>query len=146
MNRTHDDSFKKNILLLGAYFWDDTDNAVLMEAKVDQEWMTDWTMTRMYEDAQSSYPCDYDLNYNNVQSVWSAGTYAFVDWAGHGSPEATYEYYPSQPFVDEDTCLSLNDEFPSIIFADSCSNSDTDYLNIGQAMLKQGGVGFLGCQ
>ncbi len=139
-----DDSFKKNILLLGAFFWSDTDNAVLMEAKVDQPWMTDWTMTRMYEDIQSPYPCDYDLTYNNVLSVWSTGSYAFVDWAGHGSPEATYEYYPSQPFVDESTCLSLNDEFPSIIFADSCSNSDTDYLNIGQAMLKQGAIGFLG--
>ena len=139
-----DDSFKKNILLLGAYFWSDTDNAVLMEAKVDQEWMTDWTMTRMYEDAQSSHPCDYDLTYNNVLSVWSTGSYAFVDWAGHGSPDAAYEYYPSQPFVDETTCLSLNDEFPSIVFADSCSNSDTDYLNIGQAMLKQGAIGFLG--
>ena len=32
----------------------------------------------------------------------------------------------------------------AIIFADACSNSDTDDLNIGQAMLKQGGVGFLG--
>jgi hypothetical protein len=139
-----EESFKKNILLLGAYFWPDTDNAVLMETKVDQSWMTDWTMTRMYEDAQSPYPCDYDLNYNNVKTVWSAGSYAFVDWAGHGSPDAAYEYYPSQPFVDETTCTYLNDEFPSIIFADSCSNSDTDYLNIGQAMLKQGGVGFLG--
>jgi len=139
-----EDSFKKNILLLGAYFWSDTDNAVLMEAKVNQEWMTDWTMTRMYEDAQSSYPCDYDLNYNNVKSVWSTGTYAFVDWAGHGSPDAAYELYPEQPFADETTCTYLNDEYPSIIFADSCSNSDTDYLNIGQAMMKQGGVGFLG--
>ncbi len=139
-----DPAFKKNILLLGGFFWSDTDNAVLMEAKVDQEWMTDWTMTRMYEDAQSTYDCDYDLNYNNVESIWSGGTYAFVDWAGHGSEDAAYEYYPSQPFVDEDTCLSLNDEYPSIVFADSCSNSDTDYLNIGQAMMKQGAVGFLG--
>lgn len=139
-----DDSFKKNILLIGAYFWADTDNAVLMEAKVDQDWMTDWTMTRMYEDAQSSHACDYDITYNNVRTVWSTGTYAFVDWAGHGSPVAAYEYYPSQPFVDETTCLSLNNNYPSIIFADSCSNSDTDYLNIGQAMMKQGAVGFLG--
>jgi hypothetical protein len=139
-----DESFKKNILLLGAFFWSDTDNAVLMEAKVDQEWMTDWTMTRLYEDSQSSHPCDYDLTYENVKSVWSSGTFAFVDWAGHGSPDACYEYYPSQPFVDEATCPFLNDEYPAIIFADACSNSDTDDLNIGQAMLKQGGVGFLG--
>lgn len=142
-----DDSFKKNILLLGAFFWSDTDNAKLMEYKsnpANYPWMSDWTNTKMYEDAQSSYPCDYDLSYNNVKTVWSEGTFAFVNWAGHGSPDACYEYYPSQPFVDEDTCLYLNDDYPAIIFADACSNSDTDDLNIGQAMLKQGGVGFLG--
>jgi hypothetical protein len=142
--QNNDDSFKKNILLLGAYFWSDTDNAVLMEAKVNQPWMTDWTMTRMYEDSQSSYPCDYDLTYTNVQNIWSAGSFAFVDWAGHGSPEAAYELYPEQPFADEVTCTHLNDQYPSIVVADSCSNSDTDYLNIGQAMLKQGAIGFLG--
>ncbi len=145
--QNNDESYKKNILLLGAFFWSDTDNAVLMEYKTNPAnypWMADWTKTRMYEDTQSSFPCDYDLSYNNVKSVWEAGTYAFVDWAGHGSPDAAYEYYPSQYFVNEETCTYLNDQYPSIIFADSCSNSDTDELNIGQAMLKQGGVGFLG--
>jgi hypothetical protein len=142
--QNYDPSFKKNILLLGAFFWPDTDNAVLMEKKVDQEWMTDWTMTRMYEDAQSSYQCDYDLSYANVQTVWSANTYGFVDWAGHGSPTGCYEYYPSQPFVDTATCTYLNDDYPSIIFADACSNSDTEYNNIGKMMMKQGAIGFLG--
>jgi len=142
--QNNDPSFKKNILLLGAFFWPDTDNAVLMEEKVDQPWMNDWTMTRLYEQAQSSYSSDYDLNYANVLNVWSSGTFAFVDWAGHGSPTACYEYYPSQAFVDTTTCNSLNDDYPAIIFADACSNSDTDYLNIGKAMLKRGGVGFLG--
>jgi hypothetical protein len=137
-------SFKKNILLIGTFFWPDTDNAVLMEAKVDQEWMTDWTMTRMYEDAQSNYECDYDVSYAAVKNVWSEGSYAFVDWAGHGSPTACYEYYPSQAFVDTATCSDLNDNYPAIIFADACSNSDTDYDNIGQMMMKQGAVGFLG--
>jgi len=142
-----DVSYKKNILLLAAYFWSDTDNAVLMEYKtnpVNYPWMSNWTKTRLYEDAQSTYPCDYDLSYNNVKSVWSTGTYAFVNWAGHGSPTACYEYYPSQPFVSTDTCPYLNNNYSAIIFADACSNSDTDALNIGQAMLKQGGVGFLG--
>ena len=142
-----DDSFKKNILLLGAYFWPDTDNAVLMEYKTNptyHPWMSDWIKTKMYEDSQSSYPCDYDLSYNNVKDVWSAGKYAFVNWAGHGSPTSCHEYYPSQPFVDTATCGFLNDNYPAIIFADACSNSDTDDLNIGQAMLEQGGVGFLG--
>jgi len=142
-----DPSYKENILLIGTFFWPDTDNAVLMELKVNSEdhpWMEDWTMTRMYEEEQSQYECDYDVSYNTVETVWSEGTYAFVDWAGHGSPTACYEYYPSQPFVDTDTCLSLNDDYPAIIFADACSNSDTDDDNIGQMMMKQGAVGFLG--
>lgn len=145
--QNNDDSFKKNILLLAAYFWPDTDNAVLMEYKTNPSnypWMSDWTKTKLYEDAQSQYSCDYDLNLNNVESVWSGGTYAFVNWAGHGSPTACYEYYPSQAFVSTASCLQLNDDYPAIIFADACSNSDTDELNIGQAMLKQGAVGFLG--
>lgn len=145
--QNNDESFKKNILLLGGFFWSDTDNAVLMEYKTNPSihpWMADWTKTKMYEDAQSSYQCDYDLGYNNVKNVWSSGTYAFVDWAGHGSPDACYEYYPSQAFVDTDTCDYLNDNYPAIIFADACSNSDTDDFNIGQAMLEKGGVGFLG--
>jgi hypothetical protein len=140
-------TFKKNILLLGAFFWSDTDNAVLMDYKVRSDlhpWMADWTMTRLYEVGNTNHDYDYDLNYNNVLNVWSTGTFAFVNWAGHGSPTACYEYYPSQPFVDTNTCSHLNDDYPSIIFADACSNSDTDEFNIGQAMLQQGGVGFLG--
>lgn len=138
-------SFKKNILLLGAFFWSDTDNAVLMEEKVDQTWMSDWTMTRMYEQGHSSYPMDYNLDYNNVKSIWSSGKYAFVNWAGHGSPTSCHvAYSKGSAFVNSNTCPYLNDDYPAIIFADACSNSDTDYLNIGQAMLKQGAVGFLG--
>jgi hypothetical protein len=142
--QSNDNSFKRNILLLGAFFWPDTDNAVLMEEKIDQIWMSDWTKTRMYEEGHSSYSMDYNLDYNNVKNVWSSGKYAFVNWAGHGSPTACYEYYPSQAFVNTATCNYLNDNYPAIIFADACSNSDTDYLNIGQAMMKQGAVGFLG--
>jgi hypothetical protein len=148
-----DPSYKKNILLLGAFFWNDdphprTDTAVLMEAKVDQPWMTDWTMTRMYEqndECHSEYWCDYPLLPANVMSVWSTGRFAFVNWAGHGSPTSSHIYGLGMPaFIASSDCPSLNDEYPAIIFADACSNSDTDHLNIGQAMLKQGGVGFLG--
>ncbi len=145
-----DPTFKKNILLLGAFFWDDdpnprTDNAVLMEAKVDQPWMSDWTMTRMYEQGYSTYPMDYNLTYSNVVSVWSSGTFAFVNWAGHGSPTSSHIYHGSgQAFVSTSTCSNLNDDYPAICFADACSNSDTDHLNLGQAMLQQGAVGFVG--
>jgi hypothetical protein len=140
-----DPGFKKNMLLLGAFFWSDTDNAVLMEAKIDQIWMTDWTFTRMYEQGYSTYPSDYDLKYNNVRSVWSSGQYAFVNWAGHGSAYASYiKYSTGEAFVSTSTCSYLNDNYPAIVFADACSNSDTDYDNIGQMMLQQGAIGFLG--
>ena len=141
----NDPAFKQNILLLGSYFWPDTDNAVLMERKVDETWMSSWTMTRMYEQGYSTYSMDYNLTSSNVRSVWGAGKYAFVNWAGHGSPTSAHIYYNGSPsFVSNSSCSSLNDNYPSIIFADACSNADTDYDNIGRAMLQQGGVGFVG--
>ncbi len=143
-----DPSFKKNILLLGAFFWPDTDNAVLMEYKTDpglHPWMTDWTSTRLYEQGYTTYACDQDLTNSNARSVWSGGKYAFVNWAGHGSPTSCHIYYNgSGAFIQKSDCAYLNNDYPSIIFADACSNGDTDYANIGRQMLKQGGVGFLG--
>ncbi len=140
-----DPAFKKNILLLGAYFWDDTDNAVLMTRKTNRPWMADWTKTRMYEQGHSLYPMEYNLTYNNVRTVWSSNHYAFVNWAGHGSENASYILYSTgEAFVSTGTCPYLNDSYPAIIFADACSNSDTDYGNLGRAMLGRGGVGFVG--
>jgi hypothetical protein len=143
-----DPSYKKNILLLGAFFWSDTDNAVLMEMKVNQFWMTNWTKTRLYEKYSgyySSYDCDYPLSHDNVMQVWPTGKYAFVNWAGHGSPTACYICGMGSPqFISSSDCPALDDEHPSIVFAAACSNSDTDHLNIGQAMMAQGAVGFLG--
>ncbi len=146
-----DPAYKKNILLLGAYFWADTDNAVLMEYKTDPSnhpWMADWTSTRMYEQNSSyysNYPCDYELLHSNVMAVWPAGQYSFVNWAGHGSPTSCHIYGIGAPaFISSSDCPNLNDNYPAIIFADACSNSDTDYTNVGQAMMKSGGIGFLG--
>ncbi len=143
-----DPAFKKNILLLGSYFWEDTDNAQLMEAKVNPAWMSDWTMTRMYEQNSTVYsifPCDLPISHANVMSVWPSGQFAFVNWAGHGSPTSTHMMgYSSQAFIRSSDCSSLNDNYPAIIFADACSNSDTDEVNIGQSMLEQGAVGFVG--
>lgn len=148
-----DPAFKKNILLLGAFFWNNdpnprTDNAVLMEAKLGRPWMADWTATRMYEQNStcwSTYPCDYPLLHSNVLAAWSAGPFAFVNWAGHGSPTSAHIYGLGAPaFISSSDCNSLNDACPAIVFADACSNSDTDTLNIGQAMLKRGAVGFVG--
>jgi Peptidase family C25/Propeptide_C25 len=143
-----DPTFKKNMLLLGGYFWADTDNAYMMEAKVDQPWMSDWTLTRMYEqnsDYYSSWPCDQQLLHANVMSTWPTGKFAFVNWAGHGSPTSSHIYGLGAPaFITAYDCPDLNDDYPSIVFADACSNSDTHYTNIGKAMIKQGSIGFVG--
>ncbi len=148
----NDPSFKRNALLLGAFIMPTTDDAVLMELKTDpvlHPWMADWTMTRMYEqnnDYWSNYPCDYPLEHANVMSVWPAGKFAFVNWGGHGSWYSAHIYGMGSPaFIRHYDCPDLNDDYPAIIFACSCSNSDTDpSTNIGREMLKQGAVGFVG--
>jgi len=102
----------------------------------------------MYEqnvDVWSTFPCDYPLLEENVMSVWPTGKYSFVNWAGHGSPISSHILGLGQPpFITSYDCPMLNDEYPAIIFADACSNSDTNYENIGQTMLQQGAVGFVG--
>ena len=146
--RNDDSAYKKNILLLGAYFWDNTDNAWLMETKIDQPWFSEWTKTRLYEkngDYWSSFSCDYPLTRSNVLATWTSGTYGFVNWAGHGSPVSTHIYGNGAPaFISSTDCDLLDDSHPAIIFACACSNSDTDHDNIGRAMLRQGAVGFVG--
>ncbi len=148
-----DPAFKKNMLLLGGFFWNNdpnprTDNAVLMEAKIDQPWMSDWTFTRMYEqnaDCWSTYPCDYPLLHSNVMAVWPTGKFAFVNWAGHGSETSAHILGLGAPaFIMATDRNALNDSYPAIIFADACSNSDTDAANLGQAMMRGGAVAFVG--
>lgn len=139
-----DPSFKNNILYLAARVDQQTDGAVYTEYIANSTvnpWMNHWCKTRLYE-RDSIYQMNDVLNHFNVISKWSNGKYSFVAWHGHGSPEGSY--VGNQAFIHINDCTSLNDEYPAIISAASCSNSDTDYLNIGQAMLKQGAVGFLG--
>lgn len=135
-----DPSYKNNILLLANFPDENTDGATFMEYCVNSDmhpWMESWMKTRMYQ-RDSTYPYDYVLNRLNVVNVWSKGTYGIVSWHSHGNP------YGSGGFISVDDCQSLNDEYPAIISGASCSNSDTDYENIGQCMMKQGAIGFLG--
>ena len=134
-----DPSFKNNILFLAGFLDEDTDGATFMEYMANSTlhpWMAYWMKTRLYE-FESSYRKDYLLTHANVIDVWSNGKYAFVSWNAHGSPQGT-------SFITTADCQYLNDAYPAIISAAACSNSDTAYLNIGQAMMKQGAVGFLG--
>jgi putative cell wall-binding protein len=134
-----DPSFKNNILFLAGFLDENTDGATFMEYMATSTlhpWMAYWMKTRLYE-FNSLFRKDYLLTHANVVDVWSKGKYAFVSWNAHGSPEGT-------SFISTNDCQYLNDAYPAIISAAACSNSDTAYLNIGQAMMKQGAVGFLG--
>lgn len=138
--QNNDPSFKNNILLLANFIDANTDGATFMEYCVDSvihPWMDDWMKTRLYE-RDSNYQKDYVLNNANVRSVWSQGTFSIVSWHSHGNP------YGSGNFISVDDCQYLNDDYPAIVSGASCSNSDTNFPNIGQAMMKQGAVGFLG--
>lgn len=143
-----DPDFKNTILLLGSYFWEDTDTAELMEAIMDLPHMADWNSVRMYEQnstVHSTFPCDYELTRSNVQSIWPDGKFGFANLAGHGSYQSVHIMgYNSAPFWSSGDCLELGDDYPSIVISDACSTSDTDYTNLGQKMLKQGAVGYVG--
>jgi hypothetical protein len=143
-----DPDFKKSILLLGAYFWSDTDNAELMEAITAQNWMSTWNKVRLYEqnvDYWSSYPCDYPLLHQNVQYTWSLGKFAFVNWAAHGYRDAAFLLGLSGPeFINSYDCSLLNNDYPAIIFSDASSQGQMPYAAIGVYMLIQGAVGFCG--
>lgn len=144
----NDQAYKKNILVMGSFFWADTDTAHLMEAKVDQTWMSDWTVTRLYEDnatVQSTFAYDFALTHANAMSAWSSDTFAFVNWAGHGSPTSAHIMgLYSQAFVATSDCPLMDDDHPAIVWSDSCSTANPSYNNLAREMIGQGAVGFVG--
>jgi len=143
-----DPAFKKNILLLGSFLWECTDTAELMEAKFDQPWMAEWSSIRMYEQNStvfSTFPCDYELTHANVMDVWANGTFCFVNYAGHGTPWSSHIMgHGTEAFIEANDCSQLNDNYPAIVWAVACSNSDPHEANIGREMMRNGAVGFVG--
>jgi len=47
-------------------------------------------------------------------------------------------------FIESTDCALLDNEYPSIVWADSCSNNNPAFANMGREMLRQGAVGFVG--
>jgi len=140
----HDPSYKRNILLAGSFFWQDTDTAVLMEAIAALPHLDGWTATRMYEAGYSTYSMDYDISHANLVSEWSNNKYAVVSWGGHGSPTSAHRmYYGGGAFIMSEDCSVLDERHPSIIFADSCYTSIPP-SSLGREMLRQAAVGYVG--
>ncbi|MGB3977130.1 MAG: C25 family cysteine peptidase [bacterium] len=143
-----DPEFKNNALLLGSFYWEDTDNAELMEAIMKFPAVENWTSIRMYEKnstVTSKYDCDFPLKQATVLEQWKNGKYALANLAGHGSYFGVYQMgFGSASFWTSTLCNQLSNEFPSIVVSAACSTSDTDYTNLGEVMMEKGAVGFVG--
>jgi len=161
-------NWKENALLLGAFSnfenedntgWPSCDGAVLMET-IKDSLLSGWTYTRMYEKeglAPSQYQCEYPLTRNNVVSVWSDGQYSIVPWFGHGSAGGAYRKWWDNddgdsipeagemswaPFMYITDAQSLDDMYPSIVFAASCDNAEGD-SNIARELIGNGASGVI---
>jgi hypothetical protein len=149
-----DMGFKHNVLLPEA-FWDaDTDNAVLADMMLTDFFNpAGWTKWRLYEYGPhyySTHTRDATLTHTNMVNYWSGGHYGYVCWSGHGdsiySEKVYYDaHYNWYYFIASSDNTSLNDNYPSIIYSNSCNTANPDHPNnLGRQMLRQGGVSFVG--
>lgn len=165
-------SWKQRALLLGAMSnyenedttgWPRTDGATLMEV-ISDSLLSGWTVTKMYEEAgirPSIYPHDYPLTKENVEGYWSTGRYAVVTWNSHGNSWGAYRKYwatddgdsipesweggelVSSAFWGFSSANLLDDDYPSIIFAASCSNGQPEGISLAKSLLNNGSAGIV---
>jgi parallel beta-helix repeat protein len=165
-------SWKYDALLIGAVGWfanEDTsggpkmDCAELMEDMKTDMLASNWDYTTMYEKAgldTCPYLCDMDLTAANVKSDWSTGTYGVVNWWGHGSedcawrkwwetddgdsiPESDDNEIEWEKFIQNSDAPSLDDNHPSIVYANSCLCGKPETNCLAQTLLSQGASGVI---
>ena len=165
-------SWKYDALLIGSVGWfanEDTTGVPKMEcAELMEDMKTDmlssgWNFTTMYEKAgvdTCPYLCDMPLTAANVTSDWSTGTYGIVNWWGHGSPDCAWRKWwdnddgdgiPEsdaneidwERFIQNSDAPSLDDNHPSIVYANSCLCGRPDTTCLAQALLTHGASGVI---
>lgn len=153
--------YKNNVLFNMAYFWYDTDGAVLSKYLLAESEFSDMTPYRIYERTVynpgstshrwSTYTADDYMDSAGSPFVgeWSLSTnYGFVNWLGHGSSvSASYhcgDDLSCRNFIHRDNTSSLDDDYPAIVFSDSCSTAYPDVDSLGRNVMRQGGVAFVG--
>ncbi|MCD4736111.1 MAG: hypothetical protein K8R53_08720, partial [Bacteroidales bacterium] len=152
--------YKDNVLFNMSYFWWDTDGAVLSEYLLAEYQFDDLTPYRIYE--RTVYHPGYTDHRWSIYSAneymssvanpfvdeWSSSRYGFVNWLGHGSwLSAAYhcgDGLTCRDFIHRDDCTSLSDDYPAIVFSDSCSTAYPDADSLGRNVMKHGGVSFVG--
>jgi hypothetical protein len=154
--------YKDNVLFNMAYFWYDTDGAVLSEYLLNSTtYFDDMTPYRIYERSiynpgstshrWSTYSAnDYmDSAGSPFVDRWASTTnYGFVNWLGHGSSvSASYhcgDDLSCWNFIHRDDTTDLDDNYPAVVFSDSCSTAYPDVNSLGRNVMRQGGVAFVG--
>jgi len=153
--------YKNNVLFNMAYFWWDTDGAVLSELLLGRPEFSDMTPYRIYERSVynpgsvthrwSTYTANAYMtaSYSPFVAHWASSTnYGFVNWLGHGSSvSASYhcgDGLSCWNFIHRDDTTSLDDDYPAIVYSDSCSTAYPDTNSLGRNVMKQGGVAFVG--
>jgi len=121
----------------------------MMDDYLDAEGYSSWTMYQ-----QGNGACGLDSIYASSQELrggtgvrdrWAGADYGTVVWWGHGSPtEAVVGYSGCWDgnLMISSYATSLDDDHPSFVFLNSCTNGYPENSgNLGYALLKNGAIG-----
>ena len=149
----------REIALLPMSFSDSlTDGAYLAKQMMD-DFLNDseyssWTMYQHMADPcgvlNSKLGSDEELSGDDaVRERWRDNDYGLVVWWAHGSQtSAQIGYWPCTDgtlFSSTDASLYLDDDHPSFVYQNSCSNGYPENSNnLQYALLKQGAIGAVG--
>jgi hypothetical protein len=146
--QNNDSAYKRHMLLMGAFFWNDTDNAHLMEEIKHSPLLSEWTSTTLYEkndEYSSIFDCDYPLRKEQVYAIWNNHPSAFVNYAGHGTPISVHLLGLEQAsFLSSHDISLLKDAKPCVVFANACNNANPSYPNIIFDLMRQTAIACIG--
>ncbi len=145
-------SWRKNALLPMSYGAAGYDGAPLAEQMMD-DYLDGASFTSWTQYQQGSGACSLDSTYTSSQELrggtvvrdrWAANDYGLVLWWGHGSQTTAAVGYDScwdGTLFDITQTSSLDDDHPSFVYQNSCTNGyPENSSNLQYSLLKQGAV------
>lgn len=143
-------AYKRNVLLPKAFWDEDTDNAVLAQMMWNDFYNgAGYTRWRIYEYGPtfySTYTRDATLTHTNVIDDWNGDEFGSVCWSGHGSSTSvSYNaHHGWMTLIHASDYPSLDDDYPSVIYSNSCSTAYPEVASLGRNMMRSRGVAFVG--
>ncbi|MBN2549690.1 MAG: hypothetical protein JXB15_11060 [Anaerolineales bacterium] len=145
-------SWRKSTLLPMSFSVAGYDGAPLAEQMMD-DYLDGASFTSWTQYQQGSGECNVDSTYSSNQELrggtvvrdrWAANDYGLVVWWGHGSATtASVGYEPcwDGTLFSTSQTSSLDDDHPSFVYQNSCTNGYPENTsNLQYALLKQGGL------